>query len=463
MNILHRAWWGVSRRWNQSFIVFLILLAIGTLVIASLLIQSTSDQARADARKAMGSEVILKSFNETGGGKIEYLPLALTDSLINSEYVESYNYVLQMHYVAKNFEPIQGEANETMEVTVTGPDADNFKMPDIQVKAVMDTSKLKEFNNGVYTLEEGRHISEENGNQPFILIEQTLAQENDLHIGDKLIMSEMFGVNQIEAEIIGIYRTTETIEDVRINMNMPSVRTLHVPYNNILAPFNAFAKIDSTTNEALFVEAIYYINDPDHIASFVNLAQTNTLFDPSKFKLFSSEEKLKSMTLAIDQVASFSIIMLWLIIICGGIILCLLFIYFVKGRLREMGILLSLGENRFKLVMQLITEVMILVIIAFSISIFTGNIVAKQATDVLLEQRQATIEKENLIQMQGAHMLNGQNAGQEAMIDTLNIKLSSDIWLRFIYVTCLIILISILFPAILIFRLKPTTILTMQE
>lgn len=462
MNILRRAWWGVSRRRNQSLILLLILLVIGTLVIASLSIQFATEQAKQDARKASGSEVILKSYGGTGGVKMEFIPLNLAESLSTNDYMEGYNYVSHWSYAGKSFQAVPGETNYKMEIVVTGPDADDFKMPDLAVDAITDTSKLKEFKNGVYTLEEGRHITEESGSQPFVLIERTLAEENDLHIGDKLIMTRVDGF-QIETEIIGIYRTTQTVDDVRINMNMPTVLTQFVPYNKIYIPFNALPLTSLNTNETAMHEAIYSIDDPMHVSSFVKLGESNPLFDPDVFKFYSSENKLMKMSLAIDKVASFSSVMLWTIIISGTIILCLLFIYFVKGRLREMGVLLSLGESRFKLITQLIVESMFLVIIAFSISIFSGNFAAKQASHVLLEQQQAAIEKEIQLQIQGASKLSGQGDGQEAMINTLEIKLSNDIWLRLVYVTCFILIISIVFPAVLIFRLKPTALLALQE
>lgn len=100
----------------------------------SLSIQSATEQAKQDARKALGSEVILKSYDETGRGEIEYFPLHLVETLTKQDYVEGYNFLNNFHYVANNFTVIQGETIDNMEVIVTGEVPEDFKLPEIQLR-----------------------------------------------------------------------------------------------------------------------------------------------------------------------------------------------------------------------------------------------------------------------------------------------------------------------------------------
>lgn len=460
--MLRRAWWGISKRLNQSFILSFILITIGTLVIASLSIQAAAKQAELDARKALGSKVVLKPYDKTGGTMFKNIPISLADNLSKNKYVEDYVYVNDWYFVPDNFKAIPGEFDGKVEITVTGNAPDNFRYPELNVSAITDTTKLHEFKNGVYTLEDGHHITALSKSHPIVLIEKRLAIENDLQIGNMITMSKVNGY-QMKAEITGIYRTNKTPDDVRIEMNRPFVLAADMPYNKMFMPFQALPVKNEATGETEIFEAIYYIDDPLHVPHFIDQEKANPLFDQESFSFNSNQERLKKMTLLINQVASFSSMMLWLVILCSAIVLSLLFIYFVKGRIREMGVLLSLGESRFNLITQLVVEAMILVIIAFSISVFSGNFVAKQASSVLLEQRQAALEEERQVQLQGADLVMMHDEEQVSYISTLEIKLSHDIWLRLVYVTGFILLISIAIPTSIILRLKPRTILTLQE
>lgn len=79
-----------------------------------------------------------------------------------------------------------------------------------------------------------------------------------------------------------------------------------------------------------------------------------------------------------------STIMVVGIIIVGAVILSLILVLNLKGRKFEIGVLLSLGEQKAKVILQMALETLIPVIIAFTISIAAGNLAAQQIGNIML-------------------------------------------------------------------------------
>ncbi|MCS4479629.1 ABC transporter permease [Clostridium botulinum] len=86
----------------------------------------------------------------------------------------------------------------------------------------------------------------------------------------------------------------------------------------------------------------------------------------------------------IENVGSFSKTLVATVSIAGAMILVLIIALSLKDRKYEIGVLLSLGESKFKVISQLIVEVLLVASIAFATSAFTGNLAANKIGDTLL-------------------------------------------------------------------------------
>ena len=90
----------------------------------------------------------------------------------------------------------------------------------------------------------------------------------------------------------------------------------------------------------------------------------------------------------IDSLATMSSIADWILvatIIAAVIVLSLIIILIMRDRRYEVGIYLALGEKKRHILIQLLTELFIVTIVALGTAIFAGNIVSNQIASNLLE------------------------------------------------------------------------------
>ena len=110
------------------------------------------------------------------------------------------------------------------------------------------------------------------------------------------------------------------------------------------------------------------------------------------------QDKYDQMMAPIENVASFSKITLVVVTVFGAGILGLIIMLSIKERINEIGILMSLGEKRIRIIGQFLVEVLVILVIALSVAAFTGSSISKVATDKLLAnelqtESQATIPR----------------------------------------------------------------------
>ncbi|MDZ7543050.1 FtsX-like permease family protein, partial [Clostridium perfringens] len=150
-----------------------------------------------------------------------------------------------------------------------------------------------------------------------------------------------------------------------------------------------FSKPDAIHN------AIYYMDDPMNIESFKNDVKASGI-NLEDYKLDAKDSLYKQMMGPIENVGSFSKTMVIIVAIAGAVILSLIIILSLKDRRYEIGVLMSMGESRLKIISQLLVEIMIVACIAFSISTFTGNAVAQKiGTNLLQNEVNVTEKQEN--------------------------------------------------------------------
>ncbi|MDZ4907314.1 FtsX-like permease family protein, partial [Clostridium perfringens] len=111
------------------------------------------------------------------------------------------------------------------------------------------------------------------------------------------------------------------------------------------------------------------------------------------------------------------------------VILSLIIILSLKDRRYEIGVLMSMGESRLKIISQLLVEIMIVACIAFSISTFTGNAVAQKiGTNLLQNEVNVTEKQENPQPSNSGVVMAGPGVTMDEKvdaIDTIDVGVSS--------------------------------------
>jgi putative ABC transport system permease protein len=477
MNFIKRAVLSVKARKGKTFLQIFIFTVICLLVLTGLTIQTAAKKSADLARQSLGGNVTLQFDTEklmetqrAEGGRVRITrdPIALesAEELVSYEDVKGYNFYSSTTGIASDFEPIEEESEEVIEneESPMGQGRGGFAMGDISLEGVLFTDSIQEFIDGESSIVEGRHLTEDDVNQKVTMIENTIAEENELVVGDTIKVQSADEEQSVSLEIVGIYETTSTAAD----MGGMSIAALN-PFNKLYLPYTAVNELKGTDFTGTIDRAIYYINDPENINRFVNQANQESGIDFSTYKLDANDTLYQQMIGPIDNVASFSKNVVYLVSIAGAIILGLIIMMSIRERKFEMGVLLALGEKKWKLISQLIVEILVVVLVALGISAAGGNLVASQVGDQLLTQQLESEETSETPEsfrgptMRGGMGIAGQPVQEVEPVDELLIEITSEDIGMLAIISFLIAIISTVLPSLSLLRLQPKMILSKQD
>lgn len=274
---------------------------------------------------------------------------------------------------------------------------------DFQISGVSDTALTSSFTDGTAKIIEGEGITDSDKDTNNVVIDSTLASANDLSVGDTFVITSTEDEETTyEMTIKGIYESSETSSSMGMNFNFMN------PANTLYTYYTFANTLNGSSEDDTIDSAVYTLTDPNKMADFITKAEN--LIDTSTFSLQSNDTMFQAMLEPLNNVASFSQNVVLLVAVAGIIILTLIIMITIRERRHELGVLLSLGESRSKIVLQLFTEVAICMIVALGVASFSGNVVANAVGQQLLDQQTET-STDSPAEQQGEQMPGGGNRG----------------------------------------------------
>lgn len=248
---------------------------------------------------------------------------------------------------------------------------------DFQIKGVSKSSSYSDFSSGTASLVEGEAITSDDEGTNNVLIEQSLAEANDLSVGDKFKIKDTDD-KDVEVTIKGIYKTSDSGDSMSARFNFMN------PANTI---FSSYTMVNTLTgSEGKTIDsAVYNLDDPKDMDSFVKAA--NKLIDTDTFSLETNDQIYQQMLQPLNNVSSFAKNIVILVAAAGVIILTLIIMLSIRERKYEIGVLLSLGESRVKVISQFFVEIFVCMIFALGIAATSGNVVGNAVGNQLLSQQ----------------------------------------------------------------------------
>ncbi|MBQ1477300.1 MAG: ABC transporter permease [Erysipelotrichaceae bacterium] len=371
-----------------------------------------------------------------------------------------------------------------------------------------------EFIDGGYTITDGRFYTEEEiaNSENVCLISNALAQQNGLHVGDSVTVytnspteitrPDSYYANMgltleditLELEIIGLYEPGWHITPDMSQFDWTS--PYENPDNMFLLPASTVYKAQLTMNQKSFdyyasqnPEDEYY-SDPanrpemEKIADIPVYDTTLLLDDPLNVDSFiedhkgglrqfltldANNEEFKRLSKPLDTLNLYANFIVWLVVINAVVIITLVTALTLKTREYEIGVLLSIGASKFKVVMQFFVELAIVAILGFSLSIISGSLIASKVGQTVLEYQiqESEVGDEEYYPGNDYISIWDNNYTTDVTLDDLvseyNVSVSPLI-IGEIYVLGLgIVLVSILIPSMMIMRFNPKKILMNQN
>lgn len=494
MNFFKRAILSTKSRWSKTLLLFTVITTICVLVLSGISIQTASKNAGILARQQLGATVTLKvdtekmrenmmkskdsasSSVEPGGERMKPtmtpLPTEYIDQLKDSEYVESYLAQSSTSLLANDFTAVGNENEESSSSTQSSdknmPQMDQGKMGrnmgDVTLTGVSNLEQTSSFRDGNISIVEGDSITEETASNS-VIIEEALASENDLSVGDTInVSSTSDEETTYDLKIIGIYASSEDFTEQAMRDTASS------PYNNIYTSLETISEIKGSDYENAVDSAVFYLNDPVNVDAFIAESEkTNIDFDT--FKLDANDSAYEQMLGPIENISSFSKIAVFVIAIAGGLILTLIIMLSIRDRNQEIGILLSLGEKKSKIIAQFAVEILLVLVLSLGVSSVIGNSTSNLIANQLLTSEISSSENSdeaNAPEMPGGDR--GQNKGFGGMfsptrsnvevIDELDVSVSGQDFLKMSGLGVAISLVATCVPAVTVMRLNPKNILS---
>lgn len=505
MNFFKRAILSIKSRWSKTLLLFTVITTICLLVLSGISIQTASKAAGVLARQQLGAEVTLKvdtekmresmmnarnsSDSSSEGGAREKMKPTMTpvsteyiDELLSSEYVEGYIATSSTSLLASNFTAVGSSDDED----TTSEEATSSNMPqmgqsgkmgnmgDVTVTGVSSLEQTSSYKDGSITMVEGDMITEDSDSNT-VVIEEALATENDLSIGDTITVGSVSDEDTTyDLEVIGIYATSEDFTEQAM------MNTSASPYNNIYTNLDTISTIKGSDYENAVDSVTFYLDDPVNVDTFIADAEENSSIDFDTFTLDANDAAYEQMLGPIENISSFAKIAVVVIAIAGGLILTLIIMLSIRDRNQEIGILLSLGENKPKIIAQFAVEILLILVLSLGASSVLGKPTSNIVANQLLSSEISSSEDSNEVSAQGMPGGIGQggnmssnmkpdkggfggmlsSASNVEVIDELDVSVSASDFAKMAVLGTAISLIATCVPAVSVMRLNPKNILS---
>lgn len=474
-----RAWLSVKRKKTKSIILFLFLFIISNLVLSAISIKNATTESMNLAKKSLGGEVSLsmnmeklrnnfmdnkeepsiddkKENMEKMHDKMDESNITKSDvdKLKNIKYVKDIKYTFSVDGEESSFKLYSNSTEEDGE-NKDFSKRDNMNNS-LQIEAI-NTFKLQDdYVNKIIEFTEGEAFDEDDNDT--VIISYELANSNNLSINDKIKVKDSSG-NEHELTIIGIYQNTDSrgfnnYNKIYINTSTGEKFLSEDDYNN------GNYKVSS---------AIFYLDNPENSDKFISKAKKLiTDLDDRYLKLDIDKESYEQMVSSLEGVSKFSNTILIVVVLASIVVISLMVINSLKDRIYEIGVLLSLGEKKKKIVGQFIIELILISTIAFVLSIGSSSLISQKLADTVLESQDKVENKMNDSRQGGrgndfSPFNVNKGKSNVKVIDEIDVNVNKeDIGLLFI-VGYGIIFISMIVPSIKIINSDPKDILSRRE
>lgn len=466
--MVKNAFLSIKKNIGKTILLFVIMFVIANLVIAGFAIKSASSKSVDAIKNTLGNEVTLSvdfrnmmknRDQEDIEGTTASLTTAIADQLKDLQYVENYNYSVSA-FVDSNLTAVETDQQQPYQGDQGRMEMENSG--DFSLQANTTMAYLTDFTDENYSLIKGRLLSEEDSGTYNCVIETNLADENSLDIGDTLtITSGNDSAVSAELTIVRIYEIENSTTDMKM-MNGNPVNTIYTDLSVGMMMNN---------DDDTITSAVYYLDDPENVEAFEKLVEEETDVDLETFSLKSNDQLFQNNSSSIDNISSFATLFLIVVVVAGCAILCLILALTIRNRYYEIGVFLSLGQSKIKIIGQQLIEIGLIAAVAFTLSLATGKMTANVISGMLTSNDQEMVmeideaQNNDIVapQQKGRGRFDLQNAFQEPESKELDVSLTGETIIKLLGTTALICVVATIIPTIYILRLSPREILTRKE
>ncbi|RFU88730.1 ABC transporter permease, partial [Streptomyces triticagri] len=361
MNFVKRAGISLGARRSRTAVLLGIFAVICTLLLGGFLLQAATARQEADAQREIGVDVTVRA---------EELTAAQVDRLGGTGPVLRYNPLVPAAARAHGFAPLRSEVPRPGRQKRGGGAEDG---PGLDVRGVRDSELLLPFSYGSQRITAGRGIRPGDAGREVAVVERRLAERNGLGVGDTVRVGPADGGRPLTLTVVGVFR--DPAHD-------PSrwVPSRELPGNTLYVPVGTARELGADEVD----EAVFRIGSPEQAAELH--ARAERIISASAFDFRVNDRAYRDQVRPIRRVGAFAGLIVWVVAAAGAVILGLIVMLQIRERRAELGVLLALGEKKWKLVGQHTVEVAAVALPAVALAALAGQAGAQQAGDAVLDR-----------------------------------------------------------------------------
>ena len=370
----------ILRKRNRTCIVFIILTLVLSFLYSCLNISKSTSNLEKNLYKISNTSL---SITKNNGDTFE------TNQFKELDNIKEIKEIITMY---------DGLARTTNIKVVDGTQlierddlSDEFKNM-LSVEATNNSEKDNLFSSGIFTIIKGRHIK--NNDRGKILIHKELAEKNNLNINDKIKL-ELIDYNnnekkmEYEFEIIGIFSGKKQEKYTGLSSDF-SENMVFIDYESSQTALNK-----AENNKVVNKLEIFSDSSEDTNIALNKIKEIK--IDWSQFNIEKDDDAYEETLESVSGIKHIIKIMTYSIMAGGIIVLSLILILWLRERIYEIGILLSIGISKAKIIAQFIFELIFISLPSIVLSLFLGNVILNQIIGGFINSDNSTININNLL------------------------------------------------------------------
>lgn len=339
------------------------IIVVNILNITMLTIRKNTNNIQSEIEQNTQSKIIIEKKNncDISAEDVNYV------KQINE--VASINKISQQYVYPNNFNNFKGKIE------------DNPREQMVTLYGYDDLSKDSRFAELEMKLIKGELITDKS--KKAIVINQKLADQNSLDLGDKLSFEN--AGEMVEGIICGIYESS--IQD-----KQPDTMISFYRIENIIFVSQDVAV--ELNNKEIYSKIVLYLAEPEKIK---NVEQQMMDYFGENAEISTSDSTYQKVQMQLQQIERISNLVLWGITLITFAVITLLYCIWIRDRKKEIGVFLSLGYTKRNIFFQVLTESEILLSLSVIIGLVLSNKITNLAMDLFNEAQVSRINLDTTI------------------------------------------------------------------
>lgn len=352
--MIKQALLAVRRKRQRSLVIGLIMTLVLTLLVSTLTVRHTMEQLRKSVEGG-----IRAGFSLTSRRTSDIVPGSLAQKVGQLKGVKAHNYqveavatLLDKHLVEATSLGVQLDAQPTEEAKLVGVERSDY---------------LSEFTGRLYRLRQGKHITP--GSKNVALIHEVFARQNKLRLGDQMVITR--GERRVTVTIVGIFDGRN---------EKPTIMPADMAENRLITNLETAQQLNGSS---ALTGATYLVKYPDQLKEVTDRTRKLSGVDWGQYNLTDNAASFAGVLENIMRVQRILTIATIAVAVAGLVVMSLVLVFWVRGRLHEIGILLAIGTPRHRIVGQFIIELVVVAAVSSVCAALAGSVISAQLSTSL--------------------------------------------------------------------------------